>query len=88
MEGALFRLAVDSISRLPSLVPSVAQVAGDIPFAGPFRTADPPQSALPNSSPPAEGEKVAYLVALAVLLALLAFTIWRELRPALRAGLR
>ncbi len=47
-----------------------------------------PEGFLSNVASPADWKKIAYLAVMAALLALLAFTIWREFRPALRPRAR
>lgn|GEM_PF-6609834 len=82
----LFRPAAAASARLLFLAPSVARAAGDSPFVGHPGTANAPQLALPNAPVSADGKRIIYLIVLAALLALLAFTIWREFRSALRPG--
>lgn len=86
MEKVLFRPAVAATAR--SLFPAapIARDASDSPSAAHSETANGPSLSLSNAS--AGGEKIIYLVAIAALLALLAFTIWREFRAALRPGVR
>lgn len=85
----LFRPAAAATARLLFLVPSVARAASDSPFIGhPGTAAIAPQLALPNAPASADGKRTIYLIVLAALLALLAFTIWREFRSSLRPGLR
>jgi hypothetical protein len=86
--GDLFRPAAAATARLLFLAPLVARAAGDSPFVGHPGTANAPQLALPNAPASANGKRIIYLIALAALLALLAFTIWREFRSALRPGVR
>lgn len=88
LEGGLLRPAVVDIPRLLSLVPAVTRVSGDSPPVRNPATGSAPQRAHPPYAPaPGEGGKLLYLVALVALLALLAFTVWRELRSALRPHL-
>jgi hypothetical protein len=86
--GDLFRPAAAATARLLFLAPLVARAASDSPFAGHPGTANAPQLALPNGPASADGKRIIYLIVLAALLALLAFTIWREFRSALRPGVR
>jgi hypothetical protein len=86
--GDLFRPAATATARLLFLTPLVARAASDSPLVGHPGTANAPQPALPNAPASADGERIIYLVVLAALLALLAFTIWREFRSALRPGVR
>jgi hypothetical protein len=86
--GDLFRPVPAATVRLLFLTPLVARAGGDSPFVGHPGTANAAQLALPNAPAPADGERIIYLIALAALLALLAFAIWREFRSALRPGVR
>jgi hypothetical protein len=86
--GDLFRPAAAATARLRFLAPLAARVASDSPLVGHPATANGPQLAPPNAPASAGGTRVTYLIILAALLALLAFTIWREFRSALRPGVR
>jgi hypothetical protein len=86
--GGLFRPVAAATARLLFLAPLVARAASDSPLVGHPGTANSPQLALPNAPVSADGERVLYLIVLVALLALLAFTIWREFRSALRPGVR
>ena len=86
--GDLFRPAAVATARLLFLHPLVAQAASDSPFAGHPGTAIAPRLALPNAPASADGKRIIYLIVCVALLALLAFTIWREFRSALRPGAR
>lgn len=86
--GDLFRPAAAATARLLFLAPLVARAASDSPFVGHPGTAIAPQLALPNAPASADGKRTIYLIVLAALLALLAFTIWREFRSVLRPGVR
>jgi hypothetical protein len=86
--GDLFRPAAAAAARLLFLAPLVARAASDSPFVGHPGTANAPQLALPNAPASADGARIIYLIVLAALLALLAFTIWREFRSALRPRVR
>jgi hypothetical protein len=92
IEGDLFRPAIAAIARLLSLVPPTIRAVSDSPLVGPPATATAPQPAPSNTPPnipaPADGKRIIYFIALAALLALLAFTLWREFRSTLRAGVR
>jgi hypothetical protein len=86
--GDLFRPVVAAAARLLFLAPLAARAASDPPYAGHPQTANAPQLALPNAPAPADGKRIIYRIALAALLALLAFTIWREFRSVRRPGVR
>jgi hypothetical protein len=80
----LFRPAAAAAARL--LAPLLVRAVGDSPVVGHPGTANAPRAALPDAAAPAE--KIAYLVVFAMLLALLAFTVWREFRSVLRPRVR
>lgn len=82
----LFRPAAATTARLLPLAPLVARAASDSPFVGHPGTAIAPQPALPDAPASADGKRTIYLIVLAALLALLAFTIWREFHSVLRPG--
>jgi hypothetical protein len=84
----LFRPAAAATPRLSFLAPLAARAANDSPFVGHPGTANAPQVALPGAPASADGKRIISLVVLAALLALLAFTIWREFRSVLRSGVR
>jgi hypothetical protein len=86
--GDLFRPAAAAAARLLFLAPLVARAARDSPLVRHPGTANAPHLALPNAPASADGTRIIYLIALAALLALLALTIWREFRIALRPGVR
>jgi hypothetical protein len=86
--GDLLRPAAAAIARLFPLVPPITAASGDSPLGEHPGTANIPQAALPDAPAAAAGEKLIYLVAFVALLALLAFTIWREFRVVLRPWLR
>jgi hypothetical protein len=86
--GDLFRPAATATARLLFLAPLAARAAGDSPFVGHPGTTNAPQLALHNAPVSADGKRIIYLIVLAALLALLAFTIWREFRSSLRPGVR
>jgi hypothetical protein len=83
----LFRPAAAVIARVLSLSTSITPAAGGWPFAGHPGTGRDPQNGLPSSLA-ADGSKIVYLVTLTALLSLLAFTVWREFRSALRPRVR
>jgi hypothetical protein len=83
----LFRPVAAATARLLFPAPSVARATGDSPLVGHPRTAISPQLSLPNAPASADGKRIIYCIVLAALLALLAFTIWREFRSALRPGM-
>jgi hypothetical protein len=85
--GNLFRPVAAVTARLLFLAPLAARATNDSPFVEPG-TAISPKLSLPNAPVPADGKRIIYLIVLAALLALLAFTIWREFRSALRPGVR
>jgi hypothetical protein len=82
--GDLLRPAAAAIARLLPLAPPITAASGDSPLGEHPGTANTRQPALPDAPAAATGGKLIYLVALVVLLALLAFTIWREFRAVLR----
>jgi hypothetical protein len=86
--SALLHPAVLAATQLLALVPSLLQRAGDSPSAIPPATANTPELTLSDASVSTDWMKVVYLVTLIVLLALLAFTIWKEMGPVLRASMR
>jgi hypothetical protein len=86
--SALLRPAVLAATQLLSLVPSILQRASDFPSTIPPATANTPEMTLSDALAPTDWMKVVYLVTLIVLLAVLAFTIWKEMGPVLRANLR
>jgi hypothetical protein len=88
MEEDLLRPAIVAITQLLSLGPPTIREAGDSPLAGPTVPANAPQSALSNVPGLADGKSIIYIVALAALMALVAFKVWREFRSTLRAGVR
>jgi hypothetical protein len=81
-----------TVARLLRLAPSIVRAAGrtahSASLAQPQATPDAPRSAFPQAPALADGEKIAYLLAIAALLAILAFTVWREFHSAFRAGAR
>lgn len=87
--GGLSRPAVAMTGPLRSLVLAGGSSADDLsPYVRPPATATGSRPALPNALTPADGSKTVYLLAIVALLALLIFTIWRELRQAFRVRLR
>jgi hypothetical protein len=75
-------------ARLLSPAPPLSRAAGDSALGVHPGTTNAPQPALPGAHAAAHGAEIIYLFALAALLALLAFTLWREFRSALRPGMR
>jgi hypothetical protein len=86
--GDLFRPVAAATARLLFLAPLAARATNDSPFGGHPGAAISPQLSPPNAPASADGQRIFYLIVLAALLALLAFTIWREFRSALRPGVR
>ncbi len=87
--GGLFRQTAVAAAQSLFSTPLVARAAGDSPSVGqPGRTAISPRLSPPAAPVSAGGTRVIYLVVIAALLALLAFTVWREFRSALRPGVR
>lgn len=84
----LLRPAAVATARVLSLTPPVTPVHREPRPVGQHETASVSQSALPDGPVSVDGERLVYLVAFAALLAVLAFTIWREFRSALRPGVR
>lgn len=87
--GDLFGSALAAVAGLLPASSPVLPASGDAPLAGHHGVAGASRSA-PNPAPApaaAEGGSVLYLIAIAGLLALLAFTVWREFRIALHPGL-
>lgn len=82
---ALLRPAIAVATRSLQAVAGVARAVGydDAPPAGSSPAPDAQRGSLPNVAAPADWEKIPYLVAMAAILALLAFAIWREFRSAL-----
>lgn len=86
--GGLVRPALAAVAGLLLASSPILPTSVDAPLAGHHGVAGASRSA-PNPAPlPAEGGSFLYLIAMAVLLALLAFTVWREFRIALHPGLR
>jgi hypothetical protein len=88
IEERLLRPAVAAIARSLALVPPTALAVGDSLPGGHRGTGNDPQRALPSAPPVLGRGKIVYLVAITALLALLAFTIWKEFRSALRPHVR
>jgi len=82
----LLRPAVAAAARTLILTLSNTPLPVDSPFAGDTGAANSRHPSLPASPTAEDGKKILYLVAFAALLALLAFTIWREFQSALRPG--
>jgi len=74
---------------LQAVASVVRAVGGDgAPAAGRPVQPHAPNGFLSNVAAAADWEKIPYLVAIAILLALLAYTMWREFRSALRPHVR
>jgi hypothetical protein len=80
---AILGPAALAAARTLSLASSNTPLQADSQSVGRPGTANPPHAAFPGAP---DKEKTLYLIVLAALLALLAFTIWREFR-ALRPGM-
>lgn len=88
LEG-VFRPALAAVAPLQSLVsPDSRPVVDSPPGAGVPATSTGSQPAAPIAPPSASGPELIYLLAIAALLGLLAFTVWRELRHAIHPHLR
>ncbi len=90
--GGLFRPALATVAGLLLANSPILPTSGDASLAGhQGGVAGAARSSAPNPVPPppaAEGGSVLYLIAIAALLAMLAFTVWREFRIALHPRLR
>jgi hypothetical protein len=91
--GELFRPVAAAVAQAlylaSSSTPPVGNSpVGNSPFAGHPGAANAPRPAVPDAPAAVDGEKIIYLVVLTALLALLAFTIWREFRSALHPHVR
>jgi hypothetical protein len=87
--GDLLRPALTAVTGLLLASSPVIPSSGDASLAGHQGVAGASRSA--TAPPPAtaeDGGKIVYLIAIAGLLGLLAFTVWREFRLALHPGLR
>jgi hypothetical protein len=82
----LFRPALAAVTGLLLASSPVLQTSGDAPLGGHQGVAGASRSAPTPTPVPAVGDGggIAYLIAIAGLLALLAFTVWREFDVALR----
>lgn len=90
--GGLLPPALAAVTGVLLASSPILPTSGEGPFAGHQGVAGASRSApsAPNPAPApsvAEGGSVFYLIAIAGLLALLAFTVWREFRIALHPGL-
>lgn len=84
MAEDLFRPAAAVVARVLALTSSNAPTPASLPSIEQPGTANAPHPTLPGAAVAADEEKILYLVALLGLLALLALTVWREFRSALR----
>lgn len=85
----LFRPALAAITGVLLASSPVLSASGDAPLAGHQGVASASRSAPAPLVPVAgDGGGIIYLIAIAGLLALLAFTVWREFRMALHPDLR
>jgi hypothetical protein len=87
--GEVFRSALAAIGALlltSSATPEVGGGDSPSPLAGHPAGGAAAQSAPTRAPDTPDGGEIFYLIAIAGLLALLAFTVWRELRVALRPG--
>ncbi len=86
----LFRPALVAVTGLLLAGSPILPTSGDPPLVGHHGVAGASRSSVPNPAPApsaADGGSVVYLIVIAGLLGLLAFTVWREFRIALRPGL-
>jgi hypothetical protein len=79
----LVRPAAALAQTLALALPYEARPSGS-PLADEPGAANPRHVALPTAPPVEDREKTLYLIVLAALMVLLAFTVWREFRSALR----
>lgn len=88
--AALFQPALAAITGVLLASLPVLPTSGDAPLTGHHGVAGASRSGSAPSPAPAaaDGGGVLYLIAIAGLLALLAFTVWREFRIALHPRLR
>ena len=84
MAEELFRPAAAVVARVLALTSSNTPTPMSLPFAEQPATTNAPHPTFPGAAVAADEEETLYLVALMSLLALLAFTVWREFRSALR----
>lgn len=90
LAGAMLRPAFAAVAGLLLASSPILPASGDAPLAGQQGVAGASRSAPASSPSPSAvegGWKIVYLIAIGVLLALLAFTVWREFRVALHPGL-
>lgn len=85
--GDLFRPALAAIAGVLLASSPVPLTSGDPPLGGDQGVAGASRSAPPPAPVAGEGGGIVYLIAIAGLLALLGFTVWREFRIALHPGL-
>jgi hypothetical protein len=88
--GGLFRPALAAVTGVLVASSPILPTSGDAPLAEHHGVAGASRSA-PNPAPTpaaAEGGSVFYLIVMAGLLALLAFTVWREFQISLHPGSR
>lgn len=90
LAGAMLRPALAAVTGLLLASSPILPASGDAPLAGQQGVAGASRSAPASSPSPTVvegGWKLVFLIAIGVLLALLAFTVWREFRAALHPGL-
>jgi hypothetical protein len=85
---SLLRRALAGIAQSLFAVPSLARAISDSPSVESGSAQDSPLRAFTNAAALVSWKTIVYVFALAALLALLAFTVWREFRSALRPGVR
>lgn len=88
--GELFHPALVAATAMLFASSPILPASGDAPLAGHHGVAGASRSAPDQAPAPAvaEGGSVLYMILMAGLLALLAFTVWREFRVALHPGSR
>lgn len=88
IEAGLLYPAAATVGPLLLAAASATAAAANSPLATQPPTANGRYTDLLGVMSSTDWKKVLYRIALAVLLVLLAFTVWREFRPALRPGVR
>ena len=88
--GELFRPALVAATAMLLASSPILPASGDAPLAGHHGAVGASRSAPDQAPAPAvaEGGSVLYMIVMAGLLALLAFTVWREFHVALHPGSR
>lgn len=84
----LFRPALAAVAGLLLVSSPISQTGGDLPITGDPAAPGTSRSAPAHAPVAADGGKIVYLIAIAALTALLAFTVWREFQAALHPGAR